>query len=264
MGDEAKVETGAAPAAADAGGESGEPASGRGWYHLLLGYLFLMLLLQPLISGSIGAFRAGGLLLGVVLFGAVCAVGRTRLRLIIAILLGVPPLGLLLIVNDPTHHARGIGLFFGIAFFLYVVVMLLMRILSHRVVTRETVSGALCVYILLGLMWSFAYDVADHLEPGSFQGITASTETNDDAEAEERRLTDLRYFSFVTMTTLGYGDITPTSPMTRSLAALEAILGQIYLAVLVARLVAVQVARANREAGSPSILTRLARRRPRP
>jgi hypothetical protein len=91
---------------------------------------------------------------------------------------------------------------------------------------------AVCVYFFIGLMWSFVFSVLESLQPGSFrfgQGLTANVK-------------NFIYYSFVTQTTLGYGDITPVTPPARNLSVLEAIIGQLYLAVLIARLVGVQIA----------------------
>lgn len=95
----------------------------------------------------------------------------------------------------------------------------------------NTVFGAVCGYFLLGLFWAFVYVGIEKIDPGTFAFSEAL-----DSEASER-LTELLYFSFVTITTLGYGDITPVGDLARALVVLEAFIGQVYLVVLVARLV---------------------------
>ncbi len=104
---------------------------------------------------------------------------------------------------------------------------ILRRVLAHPAVTMQTVFGGLCAYLLIGFLFTGLYSAVAHLGPGDFfaggQPVNSST---------------LQYFSFVTMTTTGYGDFTPAGNGSRSLAVLEALLGQIFLVTLVARLVA--------------------------
>lgn len=97
-------------------------------------------------------------------------------------------------------------------------------------VSTNRIIGAICVYLMLGVIWALMYSLLEAAVPGSFGGIV------------ERSITgawdpDWVYFSFVTLTTLGYGDILPLTISARSLAYFEAIVGQFYLAILVAGLV---------------------------
>jgi hypothetical protein len=94
----------------------------------------------------------------------------------------------------------------------------------------DRVFGAVVLYLLLGLIWAFAYQLAHSLSPNAFSG-----------NANGGGLAQWAYFSFVTLTTVGYGDITPVALGARSLAILEALVGQLYPAVIIARLVSLQV-----------------------
>ena len=96
-------------------------------------------------------------------------------------------------------------------------------------VSANRLVGAVCVYLLLGVIWAFAYTLLDLLSPGSFQGFSPLDDPYWDSE--------WLYFSFVTMTTLGYGDILPISATARALAYMQSVSGQFYVAVLVAGLV---------------------------
>jgi len=109
-------------------------------------------------------------------------------------------------------------------------------LVSERV-TPETVAGALCAYVLFGLVWAGFYSLIELAEPGSIRLTEAAR------QSAQALWSELAYFSFVTQTTLGYGDVLPVSPPARSFAAVQALLAQIYLATLVARLVAVAVSR---------------------
>lgn len=99
--------------------------------------------------------------------------------------------------------------------------------------------GAICVYLLLGLIWALLYSFIEALSPGSFHGI----EVGDDHGVNSEWV----YFSFVTMTTLGYGDFSPLSESARALAYMQAVVGQFYIAILVAGLVSVYIS--SRQSG---------------
>lgn len=100
-------------------------------------------------------------------------------------------------------------------------------------ISLNRIVGAICVYLLLGVIWSIAYSIVEFSQPGSFKGLTELL--------SPLWSTDWIYFSFVTITTLGYGDITPLTQTARSLSFAEAIVGQFYIAVLVAGLVSAYI-----------------------
>lgn len=97
-------------------------------------------------------------------------------------------------------------------------------------VNSNTILGAICLYMLLGLIWALIYTLAQLYFGDAFKGLNSTSEWY-------LVFPDLVYFSFVTLTTLGFGDVVPNLPMTRFLVYFQAIVGQFYLAVLVASLV---------------------------
>jgi hypothetical protein len=97
-------------------------------------------------------------------------------------------------------------------------------------ISANRIIGAICVYLMLGVIWAFSYALLEATIPGSFKGLTEQA-------ASSGWNPDWVYFSFVTLSTLGYGDITPLTYSARALSYFEAIVGQFYLAVLVAGLV---------------------------
>jgi len=107
------------------------------------------------------------------------------------------------------------------------------RILNVQQVTAKLITASVGLYLLAGITWAIAFHAIEMITPGSF-GIPGV----------EQRATaaDLYYFSFVTLTTLGYGDISPATPFARSLAVLEATFGQVFLVALLGRLVSLQLA----------------------
>lgn len=100
------------------------------------------------------------------------------------------------------------------------------------------VVGAVCVYLLLGVIWALAYSILELTWPGSFAGFEPWSDRGWDSE--------WLYFSFVTMTTLGYGDLLPISATARAMAYLQAVFGQFYIAILVAGLVGAFIAARDR------------------
>jgi hypothetical protein len=103
--------------------------------------------------------------------------------------------------------------------------VILRRVFTERVVTMKLLLGALSVYLLIGLTFTFIYLGVGHVTGGFF------------AQSAARTPADFVYFSFITMTTVGYGDLTPLGSLPRGLAVFEALLGQIFLVTAVARLV---------------------------
>jgi Ion channel len=100
------------------------------------------------------------------------------------------------------------------------------RLLHHRRVTRETIAGAICIYVLIGLIFAnFGY------------GIQLVSGRSFFAQSGQHGLPDFAYFSYITMATVGYGDLTPAPGLPRTIAVLDALIGQVFLVVLLARLV---------------------------
>lgn len=107
-------------------------------------------------------------------------------------------------------------------------------VLFGGVIDLNRLIGAVCIYLLSGSLWGIIYFLLSVIAPASFVGIAAESWTG--------QLNEFTYYSFVTLTTLGYGDLTPAVPIARTLCYLEAVLGQMYLTVLVAALVGLHVA----------------------
>ena len=126
---------------------------------------------------------------------------------------------------------------FGALFFAYAAINILWIIAKSEEVNRETIFAAIVAYLLIALMWAFLYMVLELVSPGSFSF------PDNGFQGETMRY---EYLSFVTITTLGYGDITPLTDKASALVIIEAVIGQIYLVVLVAWLVGMHVSRRSR------------------
>jgi hypothetical protein len=142
------------------------------------------------------------------------------------------------------HHAMVVGSHLMSGSYLLMLGAICMAVvLSREQITRDTVVGAVCGYILVAYVFAFGYAILEDLRPGSF---TWSTNPPAHGAAGLGDLTqEFVYFSFVTLTTTGYGEIVPASRGARSLAIIEMLAGPLYLAAFVARMVAVM-------SGSPS------------
>jgi len=130
------------------------------------------------------------------------------------------------------------------AFLGFIVLAILYRVFQEDRVTGDTVLGGICVYLLLGLAWHVVYSGFEFFAPGSFVVGDVAVRSLHAANTDPANFPELLYFSFVTLTTLGYGEITPHSEPARMLCTAEAITGQLFVAVFIARLVALQVAHA--------------------
>lgn len=128
--------------------------------------------------------------------------------------------------STPFQAASLLSLF---TFLLVSVSYTLKQVVFGTELNPNRLVGAICVYLLLGILWALAYAFLELVVPGSFKGIELTNATG--------WHNDWFYFSFVTLTTLGYGDITPVTSAGRSLVYLQSIAGQFYIAVLVAGLV---------------------------
>ncbi len=169
------------------------------------------------------------IVLTLVLGAGVLAIGHRRQSLILGLVLVLPAL-----IGKWVHHLRPDLLnpaFFqapGAIFVAFVVVQLLLFILRSPRVNAEVLCAGVAGYLTLGLMWVFAYLLVADMIPGAFS-VPAGGQLD--------RFSAL-YFSIITLTTTGYGDITPVSSVARMLAMMEAVTGTFYIAVLISRLVA--------------------------
>ena len=102
-------------------------------------------------------------------------------------------------------------------------------ILTSKKVTLDTILGSICIYFLIGILWALIYGICSTIDNNAFS----------ESLTEQRGVRTLIYFSFTTLTTVGYGDISPVSHLTRMLTNLEAIIGQMYPAIIISILVSI-------------------------
>jgi hypothetical protein len=163
---------------------------------------------------------------------------------------GLAALSFLLQLLTHSYLDRSILLLKHVSAMLFLIVVagaVLSRVLGGGRITTHRIQGAVAVYLMLGLIWASAYSLVFLCDPTSFDLGPSTGEMADLEAIETKGMSRLIYFSFVTMTTVGYGDITPQSVVAGNLAILQALTGQIYLVVILARLVSLAVATAERE-----------------
>lgn len=203
------------------------------FFFLLAGLLLLLLgvpLFQDLTGGS-GSLEVVELALSVFLISGIWSLREYRQGFFVAVVL------VILAVGGGLMSMAGFGLVFAylslVAYSLFLsltIVLATRQVFRSRTVNLNNIVGAICIYLLLGIIWSTFYTMVNVSVPGSFsESISGSV--------IEQSYTFI-YFSLVTLTSLGYGDISPVADTARVLAALEAMFGQFYIAILVAGLVA--------------------------
>jgi hypothetical protein len=199
----------------------------------LLVALALLFFFFPFVEEVKGGDIIVSILLSLVLLCAVLAVADSKRVLVIAIALAIPAIaGRWISDFRPDLVPPPVFLTAGLVLIAFVVANLLRFVLRAPSVNVEVLCASISAYLMLGLLWTIAYWLVDQLTPGAF-----AFNTNEGRQSI--RGFNAFYFSFVTLSTVGYGDITPVSKVARMLAAMEAITGLLYVAVLIARLVAI-------------------------
>ena len=205
----------------------------RDRYLFLLISLLSIILITPLFEGLVEITTLLDILITLIFLSSLYAVSKKgqSLRIGIGLLLPViVTMWLTYLVHIPYLSLVGDGC--SILFFAFTIILILSSVFKEDEITLDVIYGAVVVYLLMALMWAFTYDLLETLRPGSFQ----VTETH-----SQGTRVHFVYYSFVTITTVGYGDILPVSLTARSLSILEMVVGQIYLIVLIARLVGINI-----------------------
>jgi voltage-gated potassium channel len=217
-------------------------------FGLLLLILAVLLAGPPVLLGfgQSAAWFDG--LMALLMVAAILSLCFERHPRLFALLLGIPTVLLFVGGHALPGEASALVLFAGhlceVLFLFGASVLIVKSLFSARTLTFDSILGAVCGYLFLGLAWAVLYSLIEGFRPGSFE-ISPKLVTGGELARPLPHV--LTYYSFVTLTTVGYGDISPVSPATRTLAWMEAITGQFYLAVIVAGLVSVLAARGKRE-----------------
>jgi len=209
-----------------------ESALTRHRFFLLFVFLLATLILFPYAEAShVGsyAFRIIGSFAIIV---SVYAANVHRSLLIFAVVLAIPALFERIVLPQLNAHSFFIfNILLTLVFDVMIVVIIFRHVLAEQAPTSETIFGALCIYLLVGFTFAGVYGLVAAVQPNAFY---LDPRTNLHTVPDRF---DLIYYSFATMTSLGAAGITPVSPQARSFSILEAILGVLYLAVLIAGLI---------------------------
>jgi hypothetical protein len=198
-------------------------------------YLFVTMLVLVALAPFVEAHR-GGLLIryvisSLVMVAAASAVGRSIVSFLVVLALAAPALALrwlALQTGEASYVDLALRLDAGV--YAATIALLLRYVFDREVVTSDRLWGAAAAYLMIGVLWSFLYTIIDRIEIQAFaiRGANAPLQ-----------LMDLLYFSFGTLTTTGFGDILALSDLARTAVMLEGIVGQLFIAILIARLVGV-------------------------
>jgi len=198
---------------------------------LLFWALLALLVALPFLSETTHGHAILVVVNVTVLLTAVAAVGRTWLSFVIAVILILPAIVfrfLALESSQPGYLALSWG--FNAVFYVFILVNLLQYVFRRDFMSRDKLYGAVAAYILVAVFWANLHGVTQYFYPGAyaFGGTPKALD-----------MTELIYFSFVALTTAGFGDITPALVQSRYLTILEMVIGVMYVAILIARLTGV-------------------------
>lgn len=217
-----------------------------GRYQFLFTSLILLFILKPFLPVLMAGFSILDIFIYAILLSTVYALKEEKGLFAVTICIFVVSL----VLTVATYKLRmpvlavlatvSYLLFFGITG-----VTMLFDVVKHEDVTLDKIFGAFCVFLFIGLIWAMIYALLEKFQPGSFSNLPFGRDVLEGKFSLQEILSVFIYYSFITLTTLGYGDITPVTSAARSFASLEAIVGQMYLTVLVARLVGLHIAHAS-------------------
>jgi hypothetical protein len=216
-------------------------------YLFLLISLLLLFVLHPFARGDVIGINILDIFFMIILLAGIYAVSYRKNLLFFALSFAL------------TAFCAGVLIYFikipviiliryisFILFFFLAIVAILSHMLKAEKVTADIIYGSICVYLLIGIMWAMIFAVIEIIQPSSFLSSMNEISVESSGLISRSNVRTLIYYSFVTLTTLGYGDITPSTPPARMFSTLEAITGQIYLAVLIAHLVGLHIVHSKR------------------
>lgn len=207
----------------------------EGRFRIMLISIGLMFFLSPLVEEFTTLYMIFDVSMTLMLLAGIYSVSQRRAYTVVATIAAFPML--LCVWQEFFPELPGIfpvASFSGFVFSAVIITSIASFLSSCKNITLDLIFGSLIVYCFLGIAWAFLYSLVDCFSPGSFGNIITEI-------TFQEKMSHFFYFSFVTLSTLGYGDITPVTEFTRSLTIIEAVTGQIYLVVMVAWLVGMKV-----------------------
>ncbi len=210
----------------------------KGRFSALLVSIALLFLVSPLIPGDQGFVdKTFGVFILVVLASCIRAVSRTRrffIFMILFTLLNVSVGGFEIVREMEPQAFLSVVLVLRAAYFVVVFFSIMRYVLDSSTVTGDKICGAISAYMIMGIAWGFVYSLFYHLDPTCIR-------VPEELVSPGVNSAWAFYFSFTTLTTLGFGDLVPLKPAAQSYAIMEAACGQVFLAVIIARLIALHI-----------------------
>lgn len=216
---------------------SGEPigklSQSKQRFLILLCLILGLLVLVPVLQRFVAVRIFIDIFLTAIVISMVYTVSDKKGHVVIGLVLAIVMVALLWLQHFyASKPIAAIAMVTGVLFGALIITSLLGFMFKSAEVNREIIYAAILLYLMAALMWAFAYTFLELMDPASF---------NVDLERPDGYVLLFQYYSFVTITTLGYGDITPVSQVAKALSVLEAVVGQLYLVVVVAWLVGMHV-----------------------
>jgi voltage-gated potassium channel Kch len=213
---------------------------------MLLAAQILLSFVSPLFSTSAYARPVVDIAITAVFAAAIIVISNKKIHLVIGMILMVPTLLITWGVNFSNTETMNLISLSGSALFLcYIAGLILADIFRAKMVNLNIIAAGVSVYLFFGNICGFIYAIIARVDSNAFKIPETTASYLGDSLIN---LSSATYFSFVTLTTLGYGDITPINEFARSLAFLEAAMGQIYLTVLIASLVGIHISTSEKGA----------------
>lgn len=160
----------------------------------------------------------------------------TRNDTIVALIFGIPTVGAHVTqFFFPELIPPAIPMALFVLFYVHMTLSVFRHVLRENTVDSDIIAGSVCTYLLFGMIWAMMFTFVEEMQPGSFQLAFQDGPLTPDGSTPH--FTFFLYFSFTTLTTLGYGDILPMTPAARSLSSIEVITGVLYIGAFVARLI---------------------------
>jgi len=233
--------------------------------HRLL--MFLMALVVPMLTAPLlpsdwtSTFGILEIAFAFILLSGIYLLSPNRRLLLIASLIALIAIILNLFnIILANRELMLTALFVEIVFFGISTITIIRHVLSERRVSNDKIYGAICGYLLLGLIWALIYTALENAQPGSFRFHFEPLITSPFDYTYPIYLGEFVYYSFVTLTTLGYGDVIPLNHTARALSSIESVTGQLYIAVLIARLVGLQITHSIMAERNPDVKNRARRK----
>jgi hypothetical protein len=213
-------------------------SSDRSLTVLLYALVVLLFVVSPFLSDiTLGRFAIDTFYVLILISGALAAPWFRRIALGTVLVVLVART---FVYVEPTRNFVLVSMLLTVLFLAFACAGILRRAFAAGRITRSRIEGAVAVYLLLGLILALVYTMVAIVNPDAF-AFGAFDWSADVRTIQQQLFRKMSYFSFITLTTVGYGDITPVSEVARQMTVLEGLLGQLYPAILLARLVSMEI-----------------------